>query len=501
MTIGVWILGDQLWQGQAALAGCEGEKANVSVILIESLSHGQVRPYHKQKLVLVWSAMRHFAEDLKAAGWSVTYERGNDFETPLREWIQDQNITDLRVMEPADRPFGKCLNGLELPCGLTIIPNNHFLWSINDFSDWAKGRKSLLLESFYREGRKRYDILMEGKDPTGGQWNFDKENRKPPKGKIEPPTPLWFEPDAITQTVMDEVNAADFLTFGDLKPFRWAVTREQALQVLDNFINVRLNTFGPYQDAMVTGKDTMWHALLSPYLNIGLLHPLEVIEAVEKAYHEADLPLNSIEGFIRQVLGWREYMHGLAHTVSEDYPDKNWFGHTHPLPEFFWTADTPMNCLHQTLDQVKRTGYAHHIQRLMILSNFALIAGLSPQAVEDWFHAAFIDAYDWVMQTNVIGMGLFADGGILATKPYAASANYINRMSDYCKGCQYNPKARIGDNACPFNALYWNFLDRHRDKLQSQGRMNFILKNLDKMSAEERAEIRQIAEDLFSKPR
>ncbi|MEM9165210.1 MAG: cryptochrome/photolyase family protein, partial [Cyanobacteria bacterium P01_F01_bin.4] len=459
------------------------------------------RPYHKQKLVLVWSAMRHFAEDLKAVGWSVTYEQATDFETPLRQWIQTQNMTDLRVMEPADRPFGTFLDTLELPCDLTLVPNNHFLWSISEFSDWAKGRKSLLLESFYREGRKRYDILMEGKDPTGGQWNFDKENRKPPKGKIEPPPPLWFEPDAITQTVMDEVKASDFPTFGDLKPFRWAVNREQALQVLDNFIQVRLNTFGPYQDAMVTGEDTMWHALLSPYLNIGLLHPLEVIEAVEKAYHEADLPLNSIEGFIRQVLGWREYMHGLAHTVSEDYPDKNWFGHTHPLPEFFWTADTPMNCLHQTLDQVKRTGYAHHIQRLMILSNFALIAGLSPQAVEDWFHATFIDAYDWVMQTNVIGMGLFADGGILATKPYAASANYINRMSDYCKGCQYNPKARIGDNACPFNALYWNFLDRHRDKLQSQGRMNFILKNLDRMSAEERAEIRQIAEDLFSKPR
>ncbi|MEO0457779.1 MAG: cryptochrome/photolyase family protein [Cyanobacteria bacterium P01_A01_bin.114] len=494
MTIGVWILGDQLWQGQAALASCEADPKNTAVILIESRRHVQSRPYHKQKLVLVWSAMRHFADDLKTAGWSVDYAQGEDFEPSLRHWIEAQSITELRVMEPADRPFGQFLTHLELPCKLTIIPNNHFLWSTDEFSKWAKGRKSLLLESFYREGRKRYDILMEGKDPTGGQWNFDKENRKPPKGKIEPPDPLWFEPDAITQTVIEEVEAADFPTFGDLEPFRWAVTRAQALKVLDHFIEERLNTFGPYQDAMVTGEDTMWHALLSPYINIGLLHPLEVIEAVEKACHDSEPPLNSVEGFIRQVLGWREYMHGLAHYVSDDYPDKNWFGHTQPLPEFFWTADTPMNCLHQTLDQVKRTGYAHHIQRLMILSNFALIAGLSPQAVEDWFHAAFIDAYDWVMQTNVIGMGLFADGGILATKPYAASANYINRMSDYCKGCQYNHKARVGDDACPFNTFYWDFLNRHREKLQSQGRMNFILKNLDEMSSEERTDIQESAD-------
>ncbi|NEP16150.1 MAG: cryptochrome/photolyase family protein [Leptolyngbya sp. SIO4C1] len=488
MTIGIWILGDQLWQGQAALASCEADSA--AVILIESRQHVQARPYHQQKLVLVWSAMRHFAQELKAAGWSVSYEIAEDFATPLKQWIQQNDITELRVMEPADRPFAKLLADLEVSCKLVIVPNNHFLWSKQDFSDWAESRKSLLMESFYREGRKRYDILMEGKDPVGGQWNLDKQNRKPPKGKIEPPQPLWFEPDEITQQVMADVSAADFSTFGDLEPFCWAVTREQALQVLENFVTVRLNTFGPYQDAMVTGEATMWHALLSPYINLGLLHPLEVIEAVEQAYYDESLPLNSVEGFIRQILGWREYMHGLAHHVSDDYPQKNWFGHTQALPEFFWTAETPMNCLHQTLDQVKRTGYAHHIQRLMVLSNFALIAGLSPQAVEDWFHAAFIDAYDWVMQTNVIGMGLFADGGILATKPYAASANYINRMSDYCRGCQYDHKARTGDQACPFNTFYWDFLDRHREKLSSQGRMNFILKNLDRMSEAERADIR-----------
>ena len=488
MTVGIWVLGDQLWEAQAALATTD----RAPVILIESSAHSTERRYHRQKLVLVWSAMRHFAAELEAAGRQVTYSTAPEFAAPLRQWIKQHSITELRVMEPADRPFARLIAGLDLPCELTVVPNNHFLWSVDEFKQWADGRKSLLMESFYREGRKRYDILMaDDKHPIGGQWNYDKENRKPPKKEINPPAPHWFEPDEITRQVMAKVAKLD--TFGDLEPFGWGVTRAQALQVLDYFINVRLTTFGPYQDAMVTGEDTLWHALLSPYLNTGLLQPLEVIEAVETAYHEQDLPLNSVEGFIRQVLGWREYMRGLYSYVAEDYPEGYYFEHHQSLPDFFWTGDTSMNCLHQSIDQAKRTGYNHHIQRLMILSNFALIAGLSPQEVESWFHAAFIDAYDWVMQTNVIGMGLFADGGILATKPYAASANYINRMSDYCKGCQYNHKARTGENACPFNFFYWDFLARHRDKLQKQGRMNFILKNLDKMSQDEYDTIRNQA--------
>jgi len=501
MTTGVWVLGDQLYGGQSALAQRQSCQAETPVLLIESRHHVQQRRYHQQKLVLVWSAMRHFATELKEAGWAVSYEMAEDFATPLRQWIQQQGVTTLLVMEPSDRPFLAFLNQLELPCNLEIIPNNHFLWSVNAFQDWAKNRQSLLMESFYREGRKRFDILMAGKDPIGDRWNFDKENRQPPKGQLHTPAPLTFAPDAITQSVIATVKQADFPTFGAIAPFRWAVTRDQALQVLDDFINVRLATFGPYQDAMVTGEDTMWHALLSPYLNLGLLQPLEVIEAVEQAYHDRDLPLNSVEGFIRQVMGWREYMRGLYWYVDEDYGDRNFFGHDRPLPDFFWTADTDMNCLHQVIDQVQRTGYGHHIQRLMILANFALIAGLNPQEVENWFHAAFIDAYDWVMQTNVIGMGLFADGGLLASKPYSASANYVNRMSDYCKGCRYHHKQRIGDDACPFNFFYWDFLDRHRDQLQSQGRMNFILANLDKMQSEELDEIRDRATHFFSRDR
>ena len=497
MTVGIWVLGDQLWSGQSALMHWEAQKQSTPVIVIESLDHVRVRPYHQQKLVLVWSAMRHFADKLRQGGWAVTYELAETFQTALLDWAQTNAIDELWVMTPSDRPFAQILSALDLPCKLVYSPNNQFLWSTDDFQQWAKARKRLLMESFYREGRKRFDVLMVGKEPEGGQWNFDKENRKPPKGRLDTPDPCWFAIDDITQQVIERVTALVYRdsisSFGTLENFGWAVTREQALQVLDYFISVRLPTFGPYQDAMVTGEDTMWHALLSPYLNLGLLQPMEVIAAVEAAYHQQKLPLSSVEGFIRQVLGWREYMRGLYTYVAQEYPQSNYFDHQYPLPDFFWTAETEMNCLHQVIDQVQRTGYAHHIQRLMILSNFALIAGLSPQAVEDWFHAVFIDAYDWVMQTNVLGMGLFADGGILASKPYAASANYINRMSDYCKGCRYNPRDRVGENACPFNFFYWDFMDRHREKLQSQGRMSFLLKNLDKMDESELKAIRQTA--------
>lgn len=502
MSIGVWILGDQLWEEQAALQSCAEsclEIKNLPVILIESINHIQERLYHQQKLVLVWSAMRHFAQELTQKGYAVTYESADDFLTPLQTWVKENQINELRVMIPNNQPFMQVIENLSLDCKINFIPNNQFLWSREEFADWAKGRKRLLMEDFYRQGRRKLAILMNADQPEGGKWNFDQENRKPPKGKLNTPRAKWFEPDDITLDVIAKVKSLvkslSLPTYGKIEPFLWGVNRQQALEVLNWFIQYRLPDFGTYQDAMVTGEETMWHALLSPYLNLGLLQPLEVIQAAETAYHQRGLPLNSVEGFIRQVLGWREYMHGIYHFVDQEYTEKNWFNHTQTLPDFFWHGQTKMNCLKQIFTQIQNTGYAHHIQRLMVLSNFALIAGISPQEVENWFHAAFIDAYDWVMQTNVIGMGLFADGGILASKPYAASANYINKMSDYCKSCAYNHKEKIGDNACPFNFFYWHFLDQHREKLQKQGRMSFILKNLDKMSSAELASIRQQAED------
>ncbi|MFM7363452.1 MAG: cryptochrome/photolyase family protein [Cuspidothrix sp.] len=495
--IGIWILGDQLSLQQSALKSCH-HQTNTPVIFIESLNHIKIRPYHRQKLVLIWSAMRHFAEELAQLQYVVTYKIATDFQTALKEWIKINQITELRVMIPNDKPFTQIIQNLQLPCAITLIPNNQFLWSTTEFTNWAKSRKRLLMEDFYREGRRRFQILMEDKQPIGGKWNLDKENRQPPKGKLHPPPANWFTPDAITIDVIEKVNSLSHLTYGEIEPFYWGVNRQQALQVLKSFIQHRLPDFGTYQDAMITGEQTMWHALISPYLNIGLLQPLEVIQAAEIAYKQQQLPLNSVEGFIRQVLGWREYMYGIYHFVDTEYAEKNWFAHTQPLPEFFWNGETKMNCLHQIMIQIKSIGYAHHIQRLMVLSNFALIAGISPQAVENWFHAVFIDGYDWVMQTNVIGMGLFADGGILASKPYAASANYINKMSDYCKGCVYSHKGRIGENACPFNFFYWDFLARHKEKLQTQGRMSLMLKHLDKISSEELQSIHEQAEKWWN---
>ncbi|MBW4419342.1 MAG: cryptochrome/photolyase family protein [Myxacorys californica WJT36-NPBG1] len=501
MTVGVWVLGDQLWAGQTALESRCDRKENTPVIFIESMAHAQQLPYHLQKLVLVWSAMRHFAKELEQDGWTVTYKISPDFQTPLLAWIEHHQITELRIMTPTDRPFAELIQSLDLPCDVTLTPSNRFIWSDQSFNDWATSRKRLIMEDFYREGRHRYDVLMVDDQPMGGRWNYDRENRKPPKGKLTIPEALWFEPDDITQEVIDWIKQspifADSQKYWQIEPFRWGVTRKQALQVLQFFIQTRLSNFGPYQDAMLMGEQTLWHAMLSPYLNIGLIHPSEAIEAAEQAYreHPDEYDLNSIEGFIRQILGWREYMHGIYIHMGADYPQRNFFNHNQPLPGFYFTGETDMNCLHHTIKQVKEIGYAHHIQRLMVLNNFSLIAGVLPQELQDWFHLAFIDGYDWVMQANVIGMGQYADGGLMASKPYAASANYINNMSNYCKQCVYNVRDRTSENACPFNFFFWDFLDRNRKKLSNNPRMSLILRNLERIPDEELKQIRQKAAD------
>ena len=453
--IGIWILGDRLTKQQLSLQNNQAHQEQTPVILIESYNYVRQRPYHRQKLVLVWSAMRHFAQELEADGWQVTYEMAADFQTPLTKWIKENQITELQITTPCDRPFLQQIKQLDLDCEVTLLHDHHFLWSGEEFVTWAKPRKRMLMEDFYREGRKRFDILMDGNKPIGGKWNYDQQNRKVPKKNLATPKPLIFEPDAITQEVIAWVKQSEFSDYGKIEPFNWGVTREQSKQVLAYFVEHCLSHFGTYQDAMITGEYTMWHGLISPYLNLGLLEPMEVIKAVENAYYEQELPLNSVEGFIRQVMGWREYMHGIYYAQDVEYTESNWFKHHRPLPEFYWDASkAKMNCLHQTLTQVEETAYGHHIQRLMVLNNFALIAGVNPQELENWFHSAFIDAYDWVMQTNVLGMGQFADGGLLASKPYAASANYINKMSDYCSDCQYNKSDRTKNKAYPFNFFY-----------------------------------------------
>ncbi|MEB3275589.1 MAG: cryptochrome/photolyase family protein [Cyanobacteriota bacterium] len=525
MSVGVWVLGDQLSAGQAALAAMEAAHGPAAarqlcrVLLIESTAVLQWRPYHRQKLVLVWSAMRHFAAELKASGWAVDYREAGSFSGALRAWSQQHGITELHVMEPAERPFRQAIDKLwasqaepaartkgepqwALP---TLIwhPSNAFLWSREEFAVWARPYRQLRMELFYRQGRKRFGVLMDDAgEPLGGQWNFDHDNRKAPAKGLQGPEPLWFEPDALTTAVIAKVRNLDTERAqaqldplpGSVEPFRWGVTRQQALAVLEHFIATRLDGFGPYQDAMVSGQPTLWHALLSPYLNLGLLHPLEVIRRLEQAGLERKTPLASLEGVIRQILGWREYTHGLYWWFGPEYPHRNHFNAHTPLPAWLdQLGRSGMACMDTVLGEIAATGYAHHIQRLMVLANYGLLAGLDPQAFTAWFHHQFIDGYDWVMQTNVLGMGLFADGGLLASKPYAASGAYINRMSTYCKACRYNVKQRSGADACPFNSLYWDFLARHQPQLQGNPRMALVMKQLQRIEPGELEQIRESA--------
>ncbi|MFM1811112.1 MAG: hypothetical protein RLZZ336_50 [Cyanobacteriota bacterium] len=508
MTPGIWVLGDQLSQQQSALVALQAQlgasqaRQRCRVLLIESSSVVQWRAYHRQKLVLVWSAMRHFAAELETAGWQVDYRETSTFSQALQPWLAEHGISELHVMEPAERPFRAAITKLwdgdwggGTPPPLIWHPSNAFVWSREDFAAWARPYKQLRMELFYREGRRRFGVLLDPDgQPLGGQWNYDHDNRKaPPKG-LGGPSPLRFEADAITRTVIAKVKGLPGLP-GDLEPFGWAVTRQQALAVADHFIDTRLDGFGPYQDAMVSGQPTLWHALLSPYLNLGLLHPLELIRRLEQAGLDRQTPLASLEGVIRQILGWREYTHGLYWWFGPEYPQRNHFAATAPLPVWLEQLGVSgMACLDTVLAEIKASGYAHHIQRLMVLANYGLLVGLDPQALTAWFHRQFIDGYDWVMQTNVLGMGVFADGGLLASKPYAASGAYINRMSTYCKGCRYNVKLRSGDQACPFNSLYWDFLARHQEQLRRNPRMALVMKQLEKLDAAELDAIRATAQ-------
>jgi deoxyribodipyrimidine photolyase-related protein len=332
--------------------------------------------------------------------------------------------------------------------------------------------------------RRKYDILMDGDNPIGGQWNFDSENRKPPKSGLNVPKNYTIKPDKITTDVLNLVEKNFKDHFGDLNPFYFAVTRQQALIVLNEFIDKRLSMFGDFQDAMIEGEPWMFHSHISFYLNCGLLTPLECIKAAENAYCDNRAPLNAVEGFVRQILGWREYIRGVYWYKMPDYKEENYLEASRKLPEFYWTGQTNMNCLKQCINETKENSYSHHIQRLMVLGNFVLLAGINPDDVHNWYLAVYSDAYEWVELPNVTGMILYADGGVLASKPYAASGAYINRMSNYCKNCHYKVNLKDGKDACPFNYLYWDFLIRNENKLRNNPRMGLIYRNLDKMNSD-----------------
>ena len=483
----ILILGDQLSAQISSLKAAN--KAEDVVLMAELRSETGYVKHHKKKIAFLFSAMRHFAEELTIAGWQVDYKRFDDlnacsnFTAAVELAIHTHHPEQLIVTKPGEYRLAEEMNKWAdaLPCSVRLCEDDRFFASTDEFASWAEGRKQLRMEYFYREMRRKTGLLMQGDNPVGGQWNFDSENRQPPKDGLVIPPPTRFAPDDITKDVLTLVESEFSDHFGDLQPFYFAVTAAQARQVLDEFIAQRLPQFGSYQDAMLADEPFMFHAHIGFYLNCGLLSPLEAVTAAEHAYLSGSAPLNAVEGFIRQILGWREYVRSLYWLKMPDYKSLNHLNATRPLPSFFWTADTDMRCLKTCVQDTRKFAYAHHIQRLMVLGNFALLAGLHPDEVNEWYLSVYADAYEWVELPNVSGMVLYADGGLLASKPYAAGGAYIDRMSDYCSSCRFKVKQKNGPDACPFNYLYWDFLIRHRDKLNKNPRLGMIYRTLDKM--------------------
>ncbi len=499
----IWILGDQLLKSHPAIAAGETAygRSGLKIVMIENAGRARRLPYHKKKIVLVFSAMRHYARWLEANGYAVDYLKVDSLldglHAHLESW-QPERIYTMAASEYRGRRFQQ--NRLSEHAGIAVevVPNTQFLVGRHDpYPEPEKGKR-YVQEHFYRRMRRHFGLLIEpSNEPVGGAWNFDKENRKPlPEDAVPPPVPA-FKPDAITREVMEAVEEWDGHP-GSTDGFDLAVTHADARQAFDDFLLHRLPAFGPYEDAMSHKHPTLYHSVLSPYLNLGLLDPLDLAGAVEEAYEAGQAPINSAEGFIRQIVGWREYMYWQYWRTVPDLAGQNYWEATRPLPRMFWDGKTEMNCLRHTLEKVIETGYAHHIERLMLLSNFSLLAGLEPMAVNDWFLAHFIDAYEWVMLPNVLGMGLNADGGLTATKPYIASANYIHKMGDYCGDCSYAHTKRTGANACPFNSLYWNFLIDNEQTLRSNPRMGPNVLSLRHLDQEERRRVQSDAREFLA---
>ena len=486
-SIAVWILGDQLLAKHPALARATDAvpRDAIRVVLVESAVRTRQMAYQRKKLALLFSAMRHYAKELEAQGYAVSIIRASTFAEGLKQHGRLHHPSRLLTMaasEFATRRFQQEVLEDELGLPVTVLPNTQFLAAESDPLPEVSGERRVVMEHFYRNMRRRFDVLMnsEGK-PLGGSWNYDRENQKPLPKAIRPPPIPGFVPDALTREVVVEVEAAGH-GVGSALGFDLAVTREQALSALDDFLVHRLADFGPYEDAMSSLQATLFHSVLSPYLNIGLLEPMELVKAVEAAYRAGAVPINSAEGFIRQVLGWREYVYWQYWRLMPGLAHANVWGARRPLPQFFWDGNTDMNCLQHVIRRALETGYTHHIERLMVICSFCLLTGIEPCEVNDWFLTAYVDAYEWVVVPNVIGMGLNADGGRVATKPYIASANYVNRMSDYCRGCSFDHKRRTGPDACPYNFLYWSFLLTHESALRANprsGRNILALRHLD----------------------
>ncbi len=474
----VYVFADQCSLRNTALA--DVDRNQTVVLMIESMERGRLQPYHKRKLVMIISVMRHFARDLRREGWEVDYyEEYPDYPSAIAQHVERYHPQRVRMMHQSEYGATESFISAFAQAGLAVEVTRHgnFVSSDEDLNVLADGPHArVTMETFYRRMRRRTGLLMDGEGPAGGRWNYDAENRLPPERGMRFPDPPRFEPDAITRDAIALVERRFPDHPGIIGDFHLAVTRSDALAAADDFMHHRLDAFGPHQDAMIAGERSMYHSLLSHAINVGLLHPLELCERAELAYRSGAARLSSVEGYIRQLIGWREYIWRVYWKLMPEYRERNALQAREPLPEFYWTGETDMLCLHEAVTHVRETGYAHHILRLMILGNFGLIAGIDPVALNNWFWAMFVDGYDWVMVPNVIGMTLHADGGYVGTKPYAASANYINRMSNYCKPCRYDPKKLDGEDACPFNALYWDFIARHEERFAANHRMTTIVR-------------------------
>lgn len=489
------ILGDQLSLSISSLK--DYDKDNDRVLMCEVIEEATYVKHHKKKIAFLFSAMRHFASELIELGYKVCYIKLDDplntgsFLGELTRQIKSDTYDNIVLTQASEyRVLTECESWQEkLGCVIDIRSDDRFLSTPAAFANWAADRKQLRMEYFYRNIRQQYNILMEGGKPVGGKWNYDSDNRQSPDVNLAIPPPFCSSIDSITQEVINLVSDRFADHFGDVLPFQFAVTRSQALQALKQFIEYRLFYFGEYQDAMIEGEPWMYHSHISFYLNCGLLLPMECVRAAEQAYYSGQAPLNSVEGFIRQIVGWREYVRGIYWLKMPQYKAENFFEAKRELPDFYWTANTKMNCLSQCVTETKVNAYAHHIQRLMVLGNFALLTGLAPDEVNQWFLIVYADAFEWVELPNVTGMILFADGGYLASKPYAAGGSYINKMSNYCKKCQYSVTKKNGDNACPFNYLYWSFLTKNRHKLSNNHRLMKMYKVFDRMSDDKKKAI------------
>jgi deoxyribodipyrimidine photolyase-related protein len=460
------------------------------LVFIESGEKGRSLPYHKKKLIYLLSSMRHFALECVEDGFPVLYHSTKEhYDDGLKEVLKKYQDINITYMTPSEWDTRERLRSIrsEFRSRVNEISNNFFLADIEEYKERVK--EGWTMEYFYREMRRKTGYLMDGDKPEGGEWNYDEQNREKLPKDHPVPSIAETEVDEITGEVIEMVEAWFPDHFGKSDDFTYAVTRRQALCKLNEFIKDRLDEFGPYEDAMAHGKYDLFHSQLSVYLNNGLLLPTEVCDKAEEAYQNGEARLNSVEGFIRQIIGWREYIRIYYESMMPEVREANHFGFTNELPEMYWSGETKMNCMSECLKPVIDEGYSHHIPRLMVLSNFSNLTETNPRELNRWFHLAYVDAYEWVVLPNVLGMSTFADGGVLASKPYVSSGNYINKMSDYCKHCEYKISKKTGEDACPFNYLYWNFIDKQRDTFSKNGRSNFMVNMFDKKSEEDKKDI------------